>query len=75
MERYKNLSGISSVAAYETGPDFIRIQFTDGAVYRYTNASAGEAHIIRMKTLAAAGRGLNSFIDREVQNAFADREQ
>ena len=36
MEPYKNLSGNSGVVAYETGPDFIKVQFSDGGVYVYT---------------------------------------
>jgi hypothetical protein len=53
MEQYKNLSGDSVVAAYETGSDFIRIQLSDSSVYLYTCVSAGSANIEHMKRLAA----------------------
>jgi len=41
MERYKNIDGDSGVTGYEVGADFIRVQFSTGAVYLYTYESAG----------------------------------
>lgn len=75
MERYKNLSGDSGVAAYEIGPDFIRVQFTDGALYLYTYASAGSHNIEQMKQLARKGQGLNSFINTTVRKLYARKER
>ena len=75
MERYKNLSGDSGVAAYEIGPDFIRVQFTDGAVYLYTYASAGSHNIEQMKQLARKGQGLNTFINTTVRKLYARKER
>ncbi len=75
MERYKNLSGNSGVAAYENGPDFIRVEFRDGAVYLYTYGSAGAANIETMKRVATDGRGLNSFINTTVRKAYARKER
>ena len=54
MERYRNIDGDSGVAAYEIGPDFIRVQFDTGATYLYTYASAGAAHIERHEMAARA---------------------
>jgi hypothetical protein len=59
MERYRNLGGDSGVAAYENGPDFIRVQFSDGSVYLYTYASAGAQNIEYMKQLA---RGWGTYL-------------
>ena len=42
------------------------LKFSDGAVYLYTNQSAGSANIEYMKQLAIAGEGLNSFIIGDV---------
>ena len=56
MERYRDIDGDSGVLAYETGPDFIRVQFKDNSVYLYTYTSAGSHNIERMKLLAAAWR-------------------
>ncbi len=75
MERYKNLGRDSGVAAYENGPDFIRVQFSDGSVYLYTYASAGAQNIEHMKPLAIDGQGLNAFINTTVRKAYARKER
>lgn len=64
MKPYRNLSGKSGVVAYGIGPDFIDVEFKGGARYRYTYRSAGQESIEAMKLLAAAGRGLSTFIAR-----------
>jgi hypothetical protein len=71
MKRYKNLSGDSGVVAYETGSDSIKVEFADGGLYLYTYASAGAANIEQMKALAASGKGLATFIVRNVREAYA----
>jgi len=71
MESYKNLSGTSGVAAFEQGADYIKVQFSDGSVYHYTHASAGEGNITRMKALANSGFGLNAFINTKVKYRYA----
>ena len=75
MERYRNLDGDSGVAGYEIGADFIRVQFSDGSVYLFTYASAGAHNIERMKVLAAAGDGLNAFINTNVKKSYARKER
>lgn len=75
MESYRNLGGNSGVEAYEIGQDFIKVQFSDGSVYMYTNKSAGARNIERMKQLAANGQGLNSFINTVVRNDYAWKER
>lgn len=67
MEKYKNVGGGSGVAAYEYGTDFIKVRFTTGKDYRYTNKSAGAENIKKMITLAKKGDGLNAFINKEVK--------
>ncbi|WP_197386469.1 hypothetical protein [Ralstonia pseudosolanacearum] len=64
MEKYKNLDGDSGVAFYETGSDHIWVHFSDGMKYRYSDSSAGPHNISEMKRLAAVGKGLNSFINK-----------
>jgi hypothetical protein len=71
MQRYSNVDGDSSVAAYECGQDSITVEFTDGKAYIYTYASCGQANCDQMKRLAASGTGLNSFIMRTVRNHYA----
>ncbi len=75
MERYKNLGGNSGISAYENGSDFIRVQFSDGAIYRYTYASAGSGNIEHMKALAMQGQGLNAFINTTVRKDYAEKER
>lgn len=75
MEPYGNLGGDSGVVAYENGPDFIRVEFSDGAIYLYTYASAGSHNIERMKSLAGNGQGLNSFITTTVRKRYARKER
>ena len=74
MKRYGNKHGNSGIAAYEVGPDFIRIRFTSGCVYLYTYESAYEEDIEEMKELAKEGVGLARFIS-EVQPGYAKRER
>ena len=73
MERYKNFSGTSVVAAYEIAQGSLTVQFKNGSVYLYTDQSAGAGNIQRMQQFAVAGSGLNSFIGREVRKGYADK--
>jgi len=70
MERYKNLSGDSGVVAYQIKPDSIDVKFEDGWIYLYTYKSAGAPHVEQMKVLAAAGRGLSTYIVRYVRKGY-----
>ncbi|MCC2643066.1 MAG: hypothetical protein K0S45_3479 [Nitrospira sp.] len=74
MKRYKNLSRNSGVVAYQTGPDFVKVQFSEGTVYVYDYASAGSHNIEHMKRLARKGLGLSSFISTTVREAFVRKE-
>ncbi len=75
MERYGNVGGDSGVAAYESGADFIRVQFSDGGSYLYTYDVTGRENVERMKQLASSGHGLNSFINTTVHKAYARKER
>ena len=75
MERYRDIDGDSGIAEYEPGTDYIRVKFKDGSVYLYTYASAGSSNIEEMKRLAAAGDGLNAFINRNVRKRYAKKER
>ncbi|MEX1185808.1 MAG: hypothetical protein WEA80_04405 [Gemmatimonadaceae bacterium] len=73
MKPYRDVDGDSGVAAYEDGAGYIRVQFKDGAVYEYTDASAGAANIAEMKRLATSGDSLNAFINRHVRKLYSQR--
>jgi hypothetical protein len=71
MVRYKNLEGNSGVLAYETGDDFIKVQFIGGVVYLYNSKVTGKHNIERMKSLAVRGRGLSTYISAVVKDRYA----
>ena len=71
MGRYANLGGNSGVAFYEIGDDSITVEFRDGGRYLYDYEAPGEAAVEEMKSLAVAGRGLATFINREVRKSYA----
>ena len=71
MKRYANASGHSGVSAYAVTPDSIIVRFADGRLYEYNDERPGRAAVIRMKFLAARGRGLSTFISRNVRENFA----
>jgi len=75
MEKYANSGGNSGVMGYEIGADFIRVEFTSGSIYLYTHDSAGRGNIIHMTDLAKNGQGLNSFINTNVRNAYAQKQR
>lgn len=52
MKYYFNVSGNSSVHMYEIGPDYIIVQFNDGAIYKYSYASASPQIVEHMKIFA-----------------------
>ena len=71
MQKYANRGGDSGVTVFAIAPDSITVGFRDGSAYLYTYASAGRGNIERMKALAQAGQGLNSFISTTVRKAYA----
>lgn len=73
MEGYKNLGRNSGVSSYEIGDDYIIVEFSDGARYLYNYNRTGSSNIETMKSLAISGRGLNSFISRNVRKRFAEK--
>jgi len=73
MKRYKNLSGDSGVLSYETGKDFIKVEFRDGDVYLYNYYRPGRDKVERMKELAEEGRGLSTYISRYVKKKYAEK--
>lgn len=75
MELYKDIDGDSGVVGYEYGSDYIRIQFSTGAIYLYTCESAGSHNIDHMKVLARNGNGLNAYINTNVRKLYARKER
>lgn len=72
---YRNLSGNSSIVAYEINEDSIHVLFTSGVYrnYLYNPVRPGNAVVERMKRLAAEGRGPGSFISSVVKKNHAKK--
>ena len=73
LQRYPNRSLDSGVTAYEIGDDYIKVEFADGPLYLYTHDTPGKRRVERMKKLALRGKGLSTFISREVREDYAAR--
>lgn len=73
MTKYGNKGRDSGISMYEIRDDGIAVQFSTGATYLYTNASAGITNIGEMKKMAIRGEGLNSFIMRHVRTLYASK--
>ncbi len=71
--RYKNLGGKSTVARYQLEKDYVVIHFTDSSTYRYTVQTADPANIKKMKELAIAGKGLGTFIEKNLKDRWANK--
>lgn len=73
LQRYANRSGHSGVAGYAAREDGLLVEFVDGKLYFYNHEVPGRRHVERMKSLADAGAGLNTYISRHVGRRFAAR--
>ena len=73
MEYYRNISGTSGILAFEYTQNGILIQFRNGGIYEYTNYSAGNETISKMKILARKGMELNGFINRKAKYLYSRR--
>lgn len=70
LQRYGNRSGDSGVVAHAIVDGAIVVQFTGGDCYLYDAVRPGAAHVHRMQELAAAGRGLGTYITRNVSRRY-----
>lgn len=68
MKKYNNPK--SSVVGYETGTDYILIEFKGGKKYKYTHKSAGKQIVEQMKLLANIGSGLSSYLYKNAKNGY-----
>lgn len=68
--KYKNAGGKSTIKKYELQHDAINLQFADGSSYRYTNQATGKENIAKMRELALAGKGLDTFVKNTVKDNY-----
>lgn len=73
MTPYRNLSGNSNVASYESTEESIHVVFKSGRYrnYLYSSVRPGRPVVERMKALAVQGYGLNSYISSIVKDRYA----
>jgi len=62
MTPYKNLSGDSSVDAYEYTSNSITVRFNDGMHYLYSTRQNPMSEILQMQSYADAGSGLGTML-------------
>jgi hypothetical protein len=71
MQRYADLNDDSGVSSYEIGASFIKVWFNRDIVsYIYSYSSAGKYHVEHMKKLALSGKGLNTYINKNVKRDY-----
>lgn len=73
MQPYRDHRGNSGVTAYQSGSDYIDVQFRDGPRYRYTYQVPGPGHVEAMKRLASEGQNLATYINQHVREHYAAR--
>ncbi|WP_413854228.1 hypothetical protein, partial [Candidatus Ruminimicrobium bovinum] len=74
--KYANKEGNSTIVAYETGANFVRVYFSSSYIYNtytYTYKIAGKENIEKMKKLALEGKGLQSYIMKNVRDKYEIR--
>lgn len=64
---------LSEVRAYNTGPNFIIVQFKSGDRYLFNHVAPGPKHVRAMKRLAADNEGLARYIAERVKKNYASR--
>lgn len=71
MEKYQNKSGNSPIVNFEIGDDFIKVKFKGGKDYIYSyKGKAGKYNVDIMKSLAISGKGLSTYITKNVKYLF-----
>lgn len=73
MNAYLNRSGKAGIVAYDSGSDWIRLQFVDGKTYKYAADKIGASNLETMKRLAVSGEGLTTFVNShsQVKNGYS----
>jgi hypothetical protein len=73
MQPYKALDGDSGVVSFEIGDGWIKVEFQTGGGYLYNSSAPGALHVAEMQRLATLGDGLNTYINKYVRDAYAEK--
>jgi len=71
--RYEDRNGDSGVLAYQSGPNFIIVEFKSGGGYRYDYTTPGRRHVEAMKKLPESGDGLATYINQHIREHYAEK--
>jgi hypothetical protein len=71
MTPYGNSNGNSGIVAFEIQREAIVVEFRHGGKYLYNYDTTGREHVEEMKLLALEGRGLATYINKNVRGLFA----
>jgi len=74
-KKYNNLIEANGISAYEILNDGIIIEFNHEMRYLYDYLKPGKEHVEKMKTLAAQGQGLLTYINQNVKNNYRKKLQ
>ena len=72
LQRYRSASANSGITDFALMPNGIIVLFRNGSAYLYTDDKPGRYHVRNMHTLAAAGRGLTTYISQNVGSNYAE---
>lgn len=60
----------SGVVGYQIGDGSITVEFKKGDTYLYNNTKPGKAHVQEMIKRAKEGKGLSTYINKQVKNNY-----
>lgn len=73
MEKYEGCE-VGGVAAFEIFDDAIILKFHDGRSYLYDYLKPGKEHVEEMKKLALNGKGLTTYVNKNVQSNYSNKK-
>ena len=62
MTPYKSSNRRTSILGYESGEDYIIVEFKNGNILKYSYDKSGQKHVDTMKRYAKYASGLSSYI-------------
>ena len=71
--KYPDKGGDSGVRSTKRSQGQVAVRFKDGSTYTYTTQSAGQPAINNMRRQIKNGQGLNSYINRKVDQNYATK--
>ena len=71
MQTYGDSSRNSGVVGFALLRNGLLVQFRNGAKYLYDDSKPGREHRLHMQKLAVAGRGLSTYISRNVHDCYS----